>query len=100
MKGTFVIITAVLLLALSFLLFTNITVFQRGYVRAKSDLADGIGPVLQAMSTPCAPSNSVIEDYIDLIDVKRTNGELKKTIGKHGARKPEDTGASRRKTKD
>ncbi len=82
MKGTFVIITAVLLLVLSFLLFTNIPVFQRGYVRAKSGLADGIGPVLQAIRFPMRALNSVIEGYIDLIGVKRTNAELKQTIGK------------------
>ncbi|MGA3173894.1 MAG: rod shape-determining protein MreC [Syntrophorhabdales bacterium] len=82
MKGTFVIIAAVLLLVLSFLLFTNIPVFQKGYVRAKSRLADGVGPVLEAMKLPVRGMNLVIEEYIDLVGVKRKNRELKETIGK------------------
>jgi rod shape-determining protein MreC len=81
-KGTFVIIAAVLLLVLSFLLFTNIPVFQKGYARVKSGLADGIGPVLETIRLPMRAVSSVVEGYIDLIGAKRTNAELKETIGK------------------
>jgi rod shape-determining protein MreC len=79
-KGTIVIITAVLLLVLSFLLFTDITVFKNGYSRTKVYLADGVGPVLKMISTPVRSVESLIDDYFNLISVKRKNGELKKRI--------------------
>lgn len=70
------------MLVLSFLLFTNIPIFQRGYVKVKSGLADGVGPVLQAIRFPMHAIGSLIEGYIDLVGAKRMNAELKKTIGK------------------
>jgi rod shape-determining protein MreC len=79
-KSTLVIITALLLLALSFLLFTDITVFKKGYSRAKFYLADGVGPVLKAMGAPLRSVDYVIENYINLIDVRKKNVELKKKI--------------------
>lgn len=79
-KGTFVIIAAILLLALSFLLFTDIAVFTNGYSRAKLYLADGVGPVLTVMSTPLRSVNYLVENYVTLIDVKRKNSELKKRL--------------------
>ena len=82
MKGTFVIITAVLLLVLTFLLFTNIPVFNRGYVRVKSNMADGMGPVLQALRFPMRGVHAVVGGYVDIIGVKRTNRELVKTLGR------------------
>ncbi len=80
MKSTFVIIAAVLLLVLSFLLFTNIAVFQRGYGNAKYHLADGVGPVLQVLKTPTRSVSYVLDNYVNLIDVKRRNEELKKKV--------------------
>jgi rod shape-determining protein MreC len=79
-KGTIVIITAVLLLALSFLLFTDITVFKNGYSKTKSSLADGIGPVLKGMSAPVRSIDYVIDSYFDLVSVKRKNGELRRRL--------------------
>ena len=80
MKSTFVIIAAILLLVLSFLLFTNIAVFQKGYGKAKYYLADGVGPVLEILKTPAHSVSYVLENYVDLIDVKRKNEELKKKV--------------------
>ncbi len=80
MKGTFVIITAILLLAFSFLLFTNITVVRRGYTKTKFYLTDGVGPALKAMSTPVRFVDYLVDSYVNLIDVKRRNGELKKKV--------------------
>jgi rod shape-determining protein MreC len=79
-KGTFVIISAILLLTLSFLFFTNITAFEKTYLRTKSYLADGIGPALSVIGAPVRSISYVFENYIDLIDVKRTNAELKKKL--------------------
>ncbi len=80
MKGTLVIITAFLILAFSFLLFTDITPVQRGYSKTKFYLTGGIGPVLKVMSTPVRVVDDLLGSYINLIDVKRRNGELKKKI--------------------
>ena len=80
MKSTFVIIAAILLLVLSFLLFTNIAVFQKGYGKAKYYLADGVGPVLQLLKAPAHSVSYVLENYVNLIDVKRRNEELGKKI--------------------
>jgi rod shape-determining protein MreC len=80
LKSTFVIIAAILLLVLSFLLFTNIAVFQKGYGKAKFYLADGVGPVLQILKTPAHSISYALDNYVDLIDVKRKNDELKKKV--------------------
>jgi rod shape-determining protein MreC len=79
-KGTFVIIAAVLLLALSFLLFTNMAFVNRGYSRVKLTLSDGVGPALKILSTPVRSVDYILDTYINLIDVKKRNGELKKRI--------------------
>jgi rod shape-determining protein MreC len=80
-KSTFVIIAAILLLLVFFLLFTNIPVFQKEYGRAKYYLADGVGPVLEILRTPSRSVTFWLENYVDLVDVKRQNDELKKKIG-------------------
>ena len=80
MKSTLAIIAAILLLALTFLLFTDIPVIGKAYTVVKSYVGDGIGPVLKAMSIPVRSVDQVIDSYINLIDVKRKNGELKKRL--------------------
>ncbi len=80
MKGTFVVITAILLLALCFLLFTDITIFRKGYSKTKLYFADGVGPVLDLMSVPIRSVDYLIENYVNLIDVKRRNGDLRKRL--------------------
>lgn len=79
-KSTFVVIISILLLLVFFLLFTNIPVFERGYGGARYYLADGVGPVLQVLKAPSRSLGWVFENYIDLIDAKRQNQELKKKI--------------------
>jgi rod shape-determining protein MreC len=79
-KGTFVIIAAVLLLALSFLLFTNIAFVDKGYSQAKLYLTDGLGPALKMLGTPVRSVDYVLDNYVNLIDVKKRNGELKKRV--------------------
>lgn len=80
MKGTLAIITAILLLALSFLLFTNISVFSAGYSRTKLILGDVTGPVLKAISAPVRSVNYVLENYVNLIGVKQKNDAIKKKL--------------------
>ncbi len=80
MKGTFVIITAILLLALSFLFFTDITVFVRSYSKTKLYFGDLVGPALKVISAPIHTVNYVFENYINLIDAKKKNLELRKKV--------------------
>ena len=80
MKGTFVIIAAVLLLALSFLLFTNISLVNNGYSRVKLAVTDCVGPALKMLSTPVRSVDYVLDNYVSLIDLKKRNGELKKRL--------------------
>ncbi len=82
MKGTFVIIAAILLLVLSFLFFTNITVFSRGYSSIKVHLGDGVGPVLKVLTTPFRSIDHLLDDYINLINVKKRNADLTKKLEK------------------
>lgn len=80
MKGTLVIIAAILLLVLSFLFFTNITAFSRGYSTAKVYLGNGVGPVLKAITTPVRSVDHLVDEYINLINVKRRNAELTRRL--------------------
>ena len=65
---------------LFFLLFTNIPVFEEGYGKAKYIFADGVGPALKILKIPARSAGFVLENYVDLIDVKKQNEELKKKI--------------------
>ncbi len=80
MKGTFVIIAAIMLLTFSFLLFTDISFVQTGYGKAKFFLADGVGPVLQVMKAPVRAISYIFDGYINLVDVKEKNTELRKRV--------------------
>ena len=79
-KGTFVIITAIIFLAISFFLFTDITVFEVGYGKTKFYLAGGVGVALKLMKAPVRSLDYFFENYVNLIDVKRRNEELKKRV--------------------
>jgi rod shape-determining protein MreC len=80
LKGTLAIILAILVLTVSFLLFTDIGFFVRGYVKSKVHLADAVGPVLKVMSAPVHSVNYLFESYINLVGVKRRSGEMKKKL--------------------
>ncbi len=82
MKGTLVIIAAILLLVLSFLFFTNITAFSRGYSKAKVYLGNGVGPVLKVITTPVRSADRLVDEYINLIHAKRRNAELTRRLEK------------------
>jgi rod shape-determining protein MreC len=70
----------ILLRVLSFLLFTDISVFRNGYSKTKLYVADSVGPVLKAISAPIRSADYVLDSYINLVSVKRKNQELKKRI--------------------
>jgi rod shape-determining protein MreC len=79
-KSTLAIITGILLLALAFLLFTNIGFVNKSYSTAKQYTGDIIGPALKALSLPVQSIEYVIDSYFNLVDVKRKNADLKKRL--------------------
>jgi rod shape-determining protein MreC len=80
LKGTLVIITAVIVLVVSFFLFTNITVFAKCYSRTKFFVSDGIGPTLKVISSPVHLLTDVCEGYLNLIGVKKKNIDLQRRL--------------------
>ncbi len=80
MKGTLVVITAVVILAVSFLLFTDISPVAKTYSKGKLYFANVVGPTLKAISTPFRFTHGIFGDYVNLIDVKRKNVELQKKL--------------------
>lgn len=80
MKGTLVIVAAILLLVLSFLLFTNINPFARAYLNAKVSAADIIGPTLNVLGAPARAVQYVFNSYFNLVGVKEKNAELRKKM--------------------
>jgi rod shape-determining protein MreC len=80
LKGTLVIITAVILLAVSFFLFTDITVFSRGYSQTRFYFSDIVGPTLRVISSPVHLAGDLWNGYLNLVSVKKKNTELKKRL--------------------
>ncbi|HME43579.1 MAG TPA: rod shape-determining protein MreC [Syntrophorhabdales bacterium] len=80
MKGTLVVITAVVILAVSFLLFSDIGPVAKRYSRAKVYFANVVGPTLRGVSAPFRFTHGMFDGYINLVDVKRKNGELQKKL--------------------
>ncbi len=80
LKGTLVVITAVVILAVSFLLFTDIGPVAKTYSKGKLYFANFAGPALKAVSTPFRFTYGIFDGYFNLVDVKRKNGELQKKL--------------------
>lgn len=80
MKGTLVIITAVILLVVSFFLFTNITFFSRGYSQTKFFASDIVGPTLKVISSPVHFVGGIYDGYLNLIGVKKRNADLQRRL--------------------
>jgi rod shape-determining protein MreC len=76
LKGTLVIITAVVILAASFLLFTDVGPVAKTYSKAKLYFAGTVGPTLKAVGAPFRFAHGIFEEYMNLVDVKRKNSEL------------------------
>jgi rod shape-determining protein MreC len=80
LKGTLVVITAVVILAVSFLLFTDIGPVAKRYSKVKVHVASVVGPALKGISAPFRFTHGIFDEYIDLIHVKKKNGELQKRL--------------------
>ena len=80
MKGTLVVITAVVILAVSFLLFSDVGPVAKRYSKAKVYFANVVGPALKGASAPFRFTHGIFDGYINLVDVKRKNGELQKKL--------------------
>ncbi len=80
MKKTFVIIIAVLILVLSFLVFTNIPVFFKNYSKIKTGAGEVTGPALKLISKPTHLFRYMFDTYINLVGTKKENIELKKRL--------------------
>ncbi len=80
MKGTLVVITAVVILAVSFLLFTDIGPVAKRYSTVKVHVANAVGPALRGISTPFRLTQSIFDGYVNLVNAKKKNGELQKKL--------------------
>jgi rod shape-determining protein MreC len=79
-KGTLVVIAAVVLLAFSFLLFTNISIFANAYSKTKVYVSGLVGPTLKVVGSPFRFTAGLFDRYVDLVNVKEKNAELKKRL--------------------
>jgi rod shape-determining protein MreC len=80
LKGTLVVITAVVILAVSFLLFTDIGPVAKRYSYVKVHFADVVGPALRGVSAPFRFSHNIFDGYVNLVHTKSKNGELQKKL--------------------
>lgn len=80
MKKTVVIIIAGIILVLSFLVFTNIPLFFKGYSKVKTGVGEVAGPTLKLMSKPTQLVRYMFNSYINLVGVKKENFEQKKKL--------------------
>jgi rod shape-determining protein MreC len=80
LKGTLVVITAVVILAVSFLLFTDIGPVAKRYSKVKVYFATVVGPTLKGVGAPFRFTHGIFDAYVNLVDVKRKNDELRKKL--------------------
>lgn len=80
MKNSIIIIIAVLVLAFSFFIFTNASFFVNTYSKAKGNIGEIAGPTLKLIGKPANLVGYLFDTYINLIDTKKENVELKKKL--------------------
>jgi rod shape-determining protein MreC len=80
LKNSITIFIAILILVSAFLVFTNISFFVKGYSIAKMGLGEIAGPALRGLSTPSKLVRYLFDTYVNLIDTKKENRELKKKL--------------------
>jgi rod shape-determining protein MreC len=80
LKNSVTIFIAIVILASAFFVFTNISFFVKGYSTAKAGLGEIAGPALRALSTPSKLARYLFDTYVNLIDTKKENRELKKKV--------------------
>jgi rod shape-determining protein MreC len=81
LKTSIIIITAVLVLAFSFFIFTNTSFFVNAYAKVKCNVGEVAGPTLKVIGQPANLIKYLFDSYINLIDTKKENNELKKKLG-------------------
>ncbi len=96
MKGTLVVIAAVVILAVSFLLFTDIGPVAKKYSSIKVHVTSLVGPALKGVSAPFRFTQGIFEGYVDLVHVKKKNGELQKKNGSPATPESKTPGAGKR----
>lgn len=80
MKNPIVIIIAIVVLAVSFLVFTNTPLFVKAYMRVKGGIGEFAGPALMIADKPAQFMAYLFDTYIDLASARKENRVLKKKV--------------------
>jgi rod shape-determining protein MreC len=80
LKNSITILIAILILVSSFFVFTNISFFTKGYLTIKGGLGEIAGPTLKTISKPTDLFRYLFDTYVNLIDTKNENRELRKKL--------------------
>ncbi|MCX7966807.1 MAG: rod shape-determining protein MreC [Syntrophorhabdaceae bacterium] len=76
-----VIISSILILVVSFFIFTGTPVFLKNYSKIKVFCGEIAGPALKIFGRPLDGIKYLFNTYINLVDTKKENNMLKKRIG-------------------
>ncbi|HOJ43024.1 MAG TPA: rod shape-determining protein MreC [Syntrophorhabdaceae bacterium] len=76
-----VIIASILILVISFFVFTGTPVFVKNYSGIKAFCGEIAGPALKILGKPVEGMKYIFNAYISLVDAKKENSILKKRIG-------------------
>ena len=82
MKNSIAIILAIFVLVVSFLSFTNTPFVFKTFTAIKSGLSIAIGPALKGIGKPTDGIRGGFNTYINLINTKKENDELKTQLDK------------------
>jgi len=82
LKNSIAIILAIFVLVVSFLSFTNTPVVFKTFTAIKGGLSIAIGPALKVIGKPVDGISGALNAYINLIDTKKENDELKAQLDK------------------
>ncbi|MBP8625079.1 MAG: rod shape-determining protein MreC [Syntrophorhabdales bacterium] len=75
-----IIIIAVLVLTVSFFIFTRTPIFVNNYLKIKISCGEIVGPALRLLKEPFTGARYIFNTYMNLIDAKKENYLLKKRI--------------------
>lgn len=77
MKNPVIVIIAIVILAVSFLIFTNTPFLVKGYMRFSGTAGNLVGPAVKVIGRPFQSVKSVFNGYINLVGARKENGTLK-----------------------
>jgi rod shape-determining protein MreC len=80
LKNPIAIIIAIVLLAVSFLVFTNTPVLVKSYLQVKGVIGELAGPALMIADQPVQFVTYLFDTYIDLASARKENRVLKKKV--------------------